>query len=130
MQGPDLSNNFLGVFLRFREEPIAIVGDISSTFHEVFVSKENRDALWFLWYQNGDREKPLVTFRMKVHLFGSTSLPSVASFAIRRTAKGNKTNACEKVIHTVYKNFYVDDLCKSFLTVEEAVEMIKHCPRC
>ena len=30
LQGPDLSNNLLGVFLRFREEPIAVVGDIRS----------------------------------------------------------------------------------------------------
>ena len=62
---------------------------------------------------------------MKVHLFGSTSSPSVASFALRRTAEDDETNTCEKVIHTVYKNFYVDDLCKSFSTAEEAVEVIK-----
>ena len=125
LQGPDLSNNLLGVFLRFREEPIAVVGDIHSMFHPVFVSEKDRDALRFLWYQDGDLEKPLATYCMKVHLFGSTSLPSVASFALRRTAEDNETNTCEKVIHTVYKNFYVDDLCKSFSTVEEAVEMIK-----
>ena len=52
-------------------------------------------------------------------------LPRHRSFALRRTAEDNETNTCEKVIHTVYKNFYVDDLCKSFSTVEEAVEMIK-----
>ena len=67
----------------------------------------------------------MVTYRMKMHLFGSTSSPSVTSFALRRTEEDNETNACEKVIHTVYKNFYVNDLCKSFLTVEEAIEMIK-----
>ena len=44
LQGHDLSNNLLGVFLRFREEPIAVVGDIRSMFHQVFVSEEDRDA--------------------------------------------------------------------------------------
>ena len=51
-----------------------------------------------------------MTYRTKVHLFGSTSSPSAASFGLRRTAEDNETNACEKIIHTVYKNFYVDDL--------------------
>ena len=125
MQGPDLFNNLLGVFLRFREEPIAVIGDIRSMFHQVFVSEKDRNALRLLWYQDGDLEKPLMTYRMKVHLFGSTSSPSVASFALRRTAEDNETNTCEKVIHRVCKNFYVDDLCKSFSTVEEAVETIE-----
>ena len=125
LQGPDLSNNLLGVFLRFREEPIAVVGDIRSMFHQVFVSEEDRDALRFLWYEDGVLEKLLVTYRIKVHLFGSTSWPSVASFTLRRTAEDNETNACEKIAHAVYKNFSVDDLCQFFLTVKEAVEMIK-----
>ena len=122
---PIYLNNLLGVFLRFREESIAVVGDIRSMFYQVFVSEEDRDALRFLWYQDGDLEQPLVTYCMKVHLFGSISSPSVALFALRRTAEDNETNACEKVIHAVYKNFYADDLCKFFSTAEKAVEMIK-----
>ena len=87
----------------------------------MFVSEEDRDALWFLWYQDGDLEQPLVTYRMKVHLFGNISSPSVALFALRRTAEDNETNAYEKVIHAVYKNFYADDLCKFFSTAKEAL---------
>ena len=113
------------MFLRFREEPIAVVGDIHSRFHQVFVSEEDRDALQFLWYQDGDLDKPLVTYRRRcIHLGGIYS-PSVASFALRRIAEDNETNACEKAIHTIYKNFYLDDLGKSFSTVEEAFDMIK-----
>lgn len=38
-QGPDLTNSLIGVLVRFRQEPIAIVADIQSMFHQVHVSK-------------------------------------------------------------------------------------------
>ena len=41
LQGPDLSSNLLGVFLRFRKEPIAVVRDIRFMFHQLFVSEED-----------------------------------------------------------------------------------------
>ncbi len=32
LQGPDLTNTLVGVLLRFREEPVAIMADIESMF--------------------------------------------------------------------------------------------------
>ena len=32
---PDKLNNLLGVPLRFREEPIALIGDIAKMFHSI-----------------------------------------------------------------------------------------------
>ena len=124
LQGPDLTNSLVGVFLRFRQEPIALVGDIKSMFYQVFVSEQDRDALRFLWYPDGDLEKAPVDHRMNVHVFGSTSSPSAAAFALRRVAEDNASNVDPFVIETVLKNFYVDDLCKSCSTVNEAVELL------
>ncbi|XDV45657.1 hypothetical protein PO909_013717 [Leuciscus waleckii] len=35
LQGPDLTNTLVGVLLRFREEPVAIMADIESMFYQV-----------------------------------------------------------------------------------------------
>lgn len=60
---------------------------------------------------------------MKVHLFGATSSPSCAAFALRRTATDNSDKFESEVISTVRKNFYVDDLLKSVPTEEGATKL-------
>ena len=37
LPGPDLTNQIVGVLLRFREEPIAVTGKIEAMFHQVKV---------------------------------------------------------------------------------------------
>ena len=39
MSSPDLANKIVGVIIRFRGEPVAIMGDIESMFHQVSVPK-------------------------------------------------------------------------------------------
>ncbi|XP_033099358.1 uncharacterized protein LOC117103008 [Anneissia japonica] len=43
LQGPNLTNSLLGVLLKFRVEPIAIVGDIEGMFNQVLVRPCDRD---------------------------------------------------------------------------------------
>lgn len=38
LQGPDLANNLVGVLFRFREEPVAMMSDVESMFHQVNVN--------------------------------------------------------------------------------------------
>ena len=45
LQGPDYRNNLVGVLWRFREENVALVGDIESMFHQVKVRPEDQDSL-------------------------------------------------------------------------------------
>ena len=54
MQGPDLTNSFVGVLTRFRQEPVAVIADIKSMFHQVKVDPADGDALRFLWWPQGD----------------------------------------------------------------------------
>ena len=49
MSGPDLTNQIVGVLTRFCEEPVAIMGDTESMFHQVMVPREDRSLLRFLW---------------------------------------------------------------------------------
>ncbi|XP_013419027.1 uncharacterized protein LOC106179805 [Lingula anatina] len=123
-QGPDLTNSLLGVLLRFREEPVAIMADIQSMFHQVKVPPSERSVLSFLWWPNGDLSQPAVDHRMTVHLFGGTWCPSICSFVLRHTAEVNQTGCDESVVETVKKNFYVDDCLKTLPDVETAVKFI------
>lgn len=50
LQGPDLTNGFVGVLTRFRQEPIVMVADLEGTFHQVRVAPRDCQALRFLWW--------------------------------------------------------------------------------
>ena len=84
--GPELTNRLVGVLARFRQEPIAFIGDIEAMFHQVRVPKYHRDFLRFLWWPDGDLSRDLEEYQMNVHLFGAVSSPSCSNFALRRVA--------------------------------------------
>ena len=57
LQGSDFTNSLLGILLRFRRYPIALVVDIEGMFHQVKVPAEDSDALRFLWWEDSDLER-------------------------------------------------------------------------
>ncbi len=124
LQGPDLTSKLVGVLLRFREGPVGVMGDIEGMFHQVRVSEQQRDALRFLWWKNGDLTQNPEVYRMTAHLFGGVWSPSCASFALRRTAEDNKEDFDEETIKTVLENFYVDDCLKSKVNPQEAILLV------
>ena len=46
--------------VRFRLYSVAITADIEKVFHQIAVDESDRDALWFLWYDNPESEVPNV----------------------------------------------------------------------
>ena len=90
LQGPDLTNKLIGVLIRFRQETVAFTTDIEAMFHQVKVTKEYQDFLRFLWWPNGETSEETETYRMTVHLFGATSSPGCANFALKQTAVDNE----------------------------------------
>ena len=124
LQGPDLTSNLTGVLLRFRQEPVALVADVEQMSHQVRVKPEDCDALRFLWWEDSDFTKGVVDHQMLVHLFGATSSPCCASFALKKTANDNKSSFDVLTIDTVNRNFYVDDCLKSVSTVPEAHRLV------
>ena len=47
----------LGILLRFRQYPIALVADVEGMFNQVKVPPEDSDALRFLWWEDSDLER-------------------------------------------------------------------------
>ena len=46
--GPDILNSLIGILMRFRQEKIAVVGDVEAMYHRVKVYKEDEEFLRFL----------------------------------------------------------------------------------
>ena len=124
LQGPDNTNTLLGVLFRFRLHDVALVGDIRTMFHQVRVDLADRSVLRFLWWKDGDLTGPILTYQLNVHCFGLTSSPSVCGFALRRTARENRTNASEMTLSTVNRNFYVDDMLASFPSADACIQLV------
>ena len=40
--------------MRFRQEQVAVKGDIESMFYQVWVSEKHKSFLEFLWWKDGD----------------------------------------------------------------------------
>ena len=45
LSGPDLLNNLLGVLIRFRQDPVAVMADIEQMFHSFIVLEDHRGFL-------------------------------------------------------------------------------------
>lgn len=123
LQGPDLTSSLIGVVTRFRKEPVVIMADVEAMIHQVKVPAEDADLLRFLWWPDRDLNQPLTDFRMKVHLFGATSSPSCANFALRKCAEDHKEQFSQEGVEKVLHCFYVDDCLVSVPTEEEAVAL-------
>lgn len=125
MCGPDLTNNLVGILLRFRKEPVAVMADVERMFYGFFVSEPDRDFLRFLWYKDNDPQQNLVEYRMCVHVFGNRPSPAVAAYGLRKCVQNLSGNDGEDVKEYVERNFYVDDGLGSFQSVPHAISVLK-----
>ena len=130
LQGPDMTNSLTGVLCRFREDRIAFMCDIQGMFHQVKVDVKHRNLLRFLWWDNPELKGDPVEFRLTVHLFGATSSPGCANFALKTTADQYEETSASAAADFIRRNFYVDDRLKSVPSVEQAKELIKNTSPC
>ncbi len=122
LSGPDLTNNLLGVLLRFRKDPVAVTADVEQMFHNFKVEERHRDHLRFLWHKDNDPDCALVDYRMTVHTFGNSPSPAVATYGLRKSVE----HASPEIKDFVSKDFYVDDGLTSRCEPEEAVKLVRH----
>lgn len=125
LQGPDLANQIVGVLTRFREEQVAVAGDIESMFYQVKVPDNQRDMLRFVWWPEGNLDAELQEYQMCVHVFGGTHSPSTCNYALRKTAHDNIDKYGEEAALTLIRNFYVDDMLKSSSNALSTLHLIE-----
>ena len=125
LRGLENTSTLKGVILRFRVEDIAVTADIKRMFHKVCVVPEDHGVLCYLWWPSGDLSKEPKTYQMLIHIFGARSSPSVAGYALRKTDDDNKKDFSREPVHAVFRDFYADDLLKSFAHSERAITVSK-----
>lgn len=125
LSGPDLLNSLLGVLMRFRREPIAIMTDVRQMFYCFRVKDEHKDYLRFLWYHRNDPNGELVDYRMRVHVFGNSPSPAVASYGLKKIAYLSKQTFGEDVANFLQRDFYVDDGLTSLPSEAQAIDLLK-----
>jgi hypothetical protein len=127
LTGPDLTNNLAAVLTNFRRERFAAMADVEQMFFNFEVHAEHRNFLRFLRFQDNDLTKPLIEYRMRVHVFGNSSSPAVATYGMRNAVCGHKVHSseCDSVCNYVRHNFYVDDGLVSKDDEDELVDLIK-----
>ena len=112
--GPDLLNDLVGILLRFRENPVAILSDIEGMFMQIAKSYEDQSALRFLW----PNEEIINQYQFTRLIFG-------AIFVVNRCAEDN-ANEFPKTVSAIKNHFYMDDYIHSLPSIDEAIETITH----
>ena len=121
MKGPDLLNDLFGVVLRFRENEVAFMGDISKMYHRIRIPETDQHVHRFLWRNLQTHRDPDVYVKT-VLTFGDKPAPAMAQIALRKTA--NEANETfPKAAQVIKDNSYMDDICDSVHTEEEAQKL-------
>ncbi|XP_071503699.1 uncharacterized protein [Diadema antillarum] len=102
---------------RFRKDYIALTADMKSMFHQFYVTPEDRNLLRFLCWKDGNPERAVVEYGMKVHLFGAASSLGVDD------GEGEFGFSTADYIRT---DFYVDDGLRSDPDVPSAIQPLKN----
>ena len=74
--------------MRFREEKVALSGDIEAMFNQVAVPEADQCALRFLWRQSP--ESPIEVYQYVRHIFGAKCVPTCSNYALLRSAEDNE----------------------------------------
>ena len=126
-KGPGLIGNLLGVLLRFREEPIAFVGDISKMYLQIELPEEDKHVHRFLW-RNLDPTKTPTIYALQRVTFGDKPSPDMASFVMLKIAKDNEEDNPHAAV-ILRRDRYMDDLIHSCPTTGKAVQSITELDR-
>ena len=125
LTGPDLLNNLLGVLMRFREHPVAVLADIEGMFMQIAIHQFDQSALRFLWLADNQIQH----YQFTRLIFGANCSPSCAIYVLNHCAK-EKSQQFPEALKAVRKHFYMDDYIQSHATEEHACKAVletKHC---
>ncbi|XP_048483474.1 uncharacterized protein LOC125489919 [Plutella xylostella] len=137
LKGPDLLMSLFGILLRFRENKIAVTGDIKDMFLRVKIQQEDRDALRFVFRDNpdgkaknlsqklsADNENPVKTYVMSSLIFGANCSPFIAQFIKNKNARRFESSMPAAAAAVCYQH-YMDDYIHSVPDEATAITLIK-----
>ena len=118
--GPSLNPEILALLLKFRVNPVALVGDLEKAFPQIKLDARDIDATRFLWFDSveailrGDEPRE---FRMKRVLFGINASPFLLNATIKHHLE--KYPHESTVLQELKQQLYVDDWISGGSSTEE-----------
>ena len=116
---PDLLNSLLGVLLRFRENEVALIGDVKKMYHSVKTTPVGHHTHRFVWRDMNKWKEP-DTYVIQRVSFGERPSGTIATIALRKTAEMGPDRYPQAIIRD---NTYMDDILVS--KKKEALSVIK-----
>ena len=121
LPGPKLQSDITDILVKFRKEPVALVGDISQMYHQLVLLPDDRPLHRFLW-RNLDQSKEAEVYEFIRFVFGGCYCPFCAQFTWQQHAEQHKAEL-PLAAQAVKENCYMDDLMPSVESSSEAIEM-------
>ena len=110
-------NSLVGVLCRFREKPIAIMGDVKRMFHQFRVDPPD-----CLWLKNQHWSSTLQNESASLWCIKFTRL---CKFCIKEDCCDHKGDLNSEVCNFLTNNFYADDGLNNCKNYEEAIKLVQ-----
>ena len=120
LPGPKLQSDIVDILVKFRKDPVALVGDISQMYHQLVLLPEDRPLHRFLW-RNLDRSKEPEVYEFIRFVFGGCYCPFCAQFTWQQHAERH-ADELPLAAEAGGKNCYMDDLMPSVESSSQAIE--------
>ncbi len=118
--GPSLNPLLFDILVRFRENRVALVGDIEKAFLNIGVDEKDRDFLRFLRVGDvRDNNLSIDVYRFCRVVFGLNASPFLLNGTIRHHL-ATFTEVDPEFVKRMVEGFYVDDLVTGECTTEKA----------
>ena len=117
-KGPHLLNYLLGILIRFRENKIALIGDIKKMYHTVKTKTIDQHTHRFLW-RDINIKRPPDTYVIQRVSFGNKPSGTIATVALRKTAEMGQ-DKYPKAAKVIEENTYMDNVIESVTDKEQA----------
>ena len=84
--GPNFLNRLLGVLIWFRENEVALIGDIKKMYHSVGATQLEQHMHQFVWREMDPRKEPDTYVKPRVSS-GDRPSGTIVTVALRKTAE-------------------------------------------
>nr|XP_049464883.1 uncharacterized protein LOC120956082 [Anopheles coluzzii] len=121
LSGPDMLAGLVSVLMKFRENRVAIVGDIREMFHQVAIKEKDQRSQMILWDGEDPDAGPAI-YVVTVMTFGAACSPSSAQY-VKNVNAGRFATEYPRAVECIVHEHYVDDMLASVETEEEAKDL-------
>ena len=109
--GPNFLNRLLGVLIWFRENEVALIGDIKKMYHSVGTTQLEQHMHQFLWREMDARKEP-DTYVIQRVSSGDRPSGTIATVALRKTAENGAREVPSRG-QIIRDNTYMGDIVEN-----------------